>query len=416
VVRAVRSVLILVVVVAAACTSEQQLAPTTEASTTTTQALASTTTSTTSGSTTTLETTTTVEATTTTTLAPLQGVQFDEVAGGFESPVFVTTAPGSPALYVVQQAGVVEVVSDGQVLDRPFLDIRTLVTSAGNEQGLLGLAFHPNYPDDARVFVDYTNTHGNTTVASYRVVDGIADPSSAEVLLTVDQPASNHNGGMVVFGPDGYLYVGLGDGGASGDRFGNGQNTDTPLAAILRIDVSSPTGYATPSGNPFTGGAPEVWDYGLRNPWRFSFDDGLLYIGDVGQDHYEEVDVAPADEGGLDFGWPITEGLHCYKPSRGCDTTGITMPVIEYSHTEGCSITGGYVYRGAAIPELDGAYFYADYCSGWVRSFRYADGAATDEQQWSNSVGNVTSFGLDADGELLVVTRGGTIYRMVPVR
>ncbi|MFZ0492502.1 MAG: PQQ-dependent sugar dehydrogenase [Acidimicrobiia bacterium] len=410
--RGARAVLILLVVLAAACSTDQQLAPTHTTATTTAQTGSSTTATTT----TTAGSTTVVETATTTTLPPLQGVQFDEAASGFNDPVFVTIAPGSSDLFVVEQGGTIKIVRNGQILDQPFLDIHGLVTSAGNEQGLLGLAFDPNYPNDPRVFVDYTNTSGNTTVASYRVVDGVADPSSATVLLAVKQPASNHNGGMVVFGPDGYLYIGLGDGGAAGDKFGNGQNTDTPLAAILRIDVSGPAGYTIPPGNPFTGGAPEIWEFGLRNPWRFSFDHGLLYIGDVGQDHYEEVDVSPADQGGLDFGWPITEGLHCYKPSRGCDTTGITMPVIEYSHTEGCSITGGYVYRGAAIPELDGTYFYADYCSGWIRSFHYVDGAATDEQQWKDSIGNVTSFGLDADGELLVVTRGGTIYRMVPVR
>ena len=406
--RGASAVLVVIILLSAACSSEQQLAATSSTATTTTRPSSQTTT-------TTIGPATTAETTTTTTLPPLQGVQFDEVAGGFGDPLFVTTAPGSP-LYVVEQGGTIRIIRDGQTLDQPFLDVRSMVTHGGNEQGLLGLAFHPNYPDDPRVFIDYTNTSGNTTVASYQVVDGIADPSSAEVLLTVKQPASNHNGGQVTFGPDGYLYVGLGDGGASGDRYGNGQNTDTPLAAILRIDVSGSTGYTIPSDNPFTGGAPEIWDYGLRNPWRFSFDSGLLYIGDVGQDHYEEVDVAPADQGGLNFGWPTTEGLHCYKPSQGCDTTGIAMPVNEYSHTEGCSITGGYVYRGSAIPELDGMYFYADYCSGWIRSFRYADGAATDEQQWIDSIGNVTSFGLDADGELLVVTRGGTIYRMVPIR
>jgi hypothetical protein len=412
-IRVAGAALILMLVLAAACSSEQQLAPTqTTGATTTTQARASTT-STTS---TTAASTTTVETTTTTTLPLLQGVEFEEAASGFNDPVFVTIAPGSSDLFVVEQGGSIKIVRDGQILDQPFLDIHDLVTRAGNEQGLLGLAFHPDYPDDPRLFVDYTNTGGNTTVASYRVVDGVVDPSSATVLLTVKQPASNHNGGMVTFGPDGYLYIGLGDGGAAGDKYGNGQNTDTLLAAILRIDVSAATGYTIPPGNPFAGGAPEIWEFGLRNPWRFSFDHGLLYIGDVGQDHYEEVDVAPVDQGGLNFGWPITEALHCYKPSRGCDTNGITMPVVEYDHSEGCSIAGGYVYRGAAIPELDGTYFYADYCSGWIRSFRYVDGAAADEQQWIDSIGNVTSFGLDAGGELLVVTRGGTIYRMVPVR
>lgn len=414
--RVIRVVLLLSALALTSCSSEQELAPTTTVPPTTTQGLASTTTATTTS--TTAATTTSVEPTTTTTLPPLQGVQFDEVAGGLTDPLFVTVAPGSTDLYVVEQGGTISVVRDGRVLDQQFLDIHRLVARGGNEQGLLGLAFSPDYPTDPRIFVDYTNTIGNTTIASYRVIDGVADPGSAEILLTVKQPASNHNGGMVLFGPDGYLYVGLGDGGAAGDKYGNGQNTDTVLAAILRIDVSGDTGYAIPPDNPFAGGggAPEIWDYGLRNPWRFSMDGGLLYIADVGQNKYEEVDVAPVAQGGLNFGWPITEALHCYKPSQGCDTAGITLPVVEYSHSDGCSITGGYVYHGAAIPELDGAYFYSDYCSGWIRSFRYADGAATDEQQWIDSIGNVTSFGLDADGELLVVTRGGTVYRMVPVR
>jgi len=405
----------LMLVAGCAANGEQQLAPTQP---TTMATPATTTTSATASTTETTAATSTTQATTTTTLAPLQGVQFDEVATGFSDPLFVTTAPGGNDLYVVEQGGTIRIIHDGQVEDMPLLDIHGLVTRNGNEQGLLGLAFSPDYPNDPRIFVDYTGSGGTTTLASYQVVDGVADPGSADVILTQKQPASNHNGGEVMFGPDGYLYVGLGDGGASGDKFGNGQNTDTLLASILRIDVSGPSGYTIPPGNPFAsgGGAPEIWDYGLRNPWRFSFDNGLLYIGDVGQDHYEEVDVAAADQGGLNFGWPITEGLHCYKPSRGCDTAGITLPVLEYSHTEGCSITGGYVYRGAAIPELVGGYFYGDYCSGWIRSFHYADGSATDPHQWIDSIGNITSFGLDADGELLVVTRGGTIYRMVPVR
>jgi glucose/arabinose dehydrogenase len=405
-----RVALICVLLLAACSQGPQELATTSTASPTTSP-------SSTTASPTTADSSTT-DATTTTTLAPLRGVEFDPVASGLKDPLFVTTAPGGSDLYVVEQGGTVRVIRDGQVLDQPFLDIRSLVTRVGNEQGLLGLAFDPDYPSDPRVFVDYTGAGGTTTVASYRLAGDTLDPASATVLLQVKQPASNHNGGMLLFGPDGYLYVGLGDGGASGDRYGNGQNTNTLLATLLRLDVSTPGAYAIPSDNPFVGGggAPEVWEYGLRNPWRFSFDNGLLYIGDVGQDHYEEVDVVLAGTGGLDFGWPITEALHCYKPSSGCDTTGVTMPVLEYSHSEGCSITGGYVYRGAAIPELVGGYFYADYCSGWIRSFHYADGVATDEHQWIDSIGNVTSFGLDADGELLVVTRGGTVYRMVPVR
>jgi len=338
------------------------------------------------------------------------------VATGLSDPLFATALPGDPAIYVLEQAGVIQVVEDGQT--RVFLDIRDLVIRRGNEQGLLGLAFHPDYPDDPRVFVDYTGGGGRTVVASYRLAGDVLDPASEVILLEVPQPASNHNGGMVAFGPDGYLYVAFGDGGASGDRYGNGQRTDTLLATLLRLDVSSEDGYAIPPDNPFVdgGGAPEVWAYGLRNPWRFAFDGGLVYIADVGQGNFEEVDVAPVGDGGLNFGWPVTEGLHCYSPAQGCDSTGLTPPVLEYDHSEGCSITGGYVYRGAAIPELAGHYFYSDFCSGWIRSFRYDDGVATDGQQWSDGIGNVTSFGLDGDGELLVVTRDGTISRMAPVR
>ncbi|GBD85375.1 soluble aldose sugar dehydrogenase YliI precursor [bacterium BMS3Abin02] len=355
-------------------------------------------------------------STTTTSLPPLQGIDFEVVATGLADPLFATAPPGDPRLFVVEQAGRVWMFDgDERTL---FLDIRDVVNRKGNERGLLGMAFHPNYPDDPRVFVDYTGSGGKTVVASYRLAGEVLDPASATVLLEIPQPAANHNGGMVAFGPDGYLYVAMGDGGAAGDKFGNGQRPDTLLAALLRLDVTPEDGYVIPSENPFVdgGGAPEVWAYGLRNPWRFAFDDGLVYIADVGQEKYEEVDVAPVGGAGLNYGWPITEGVHCFKPAKGCDTEGLTLPVLEYDHSQGCSITGGYVYRGAAIPELDGAYFYSDFCSGWIRSFRYEDGMATDEQQWADSIGNVTSFGLDGDGELLVVTRGGTIYRVVPVR
>lgn len=351
-------------------------------------------------------------------MAPLQGVAFEAIADGFDEPLFATAVPGDSALYIVEQAGRIwRLDADERTL---FLDIRGVVNRTGNERGLLGMAFHPDYPDDPRVFVDYTGSGGATFVASYRLDGDALDPDSAAVLLKIPQPASNHNGGMVAFGPDGYLYVAMGDGGASNDRFGNGQRPDTLLAALLRIDVTATDGYAIPPDNPFVdgGGAPEVWAYGLRNPWRFSFDveGGSIYIGDVGQGNYEEVDVAPVDRSGLNYGWPITEGLHCFSPSQGCDTDGLTLPVLEYDHTQGCSVTGGYVYRGAAIPELDGVYFYSDFCSGWVRSFVYTDGAIFDERQWTDSIGNVTSFGLDGDGELLVVARDGTIYRMTPVR
>ncbi len=400
-----------------ACSSAPELAPNATPAPVTSAAPTSTSTTsmgvdTTSASTSTTASTT---ATTTTSLPMLQEVVFTPVVTDLVDPLFATAPSGDAAIYVIEQAGIIRRIDGDQ--SRVFLDIRGLVTRSGNEQGLLGMAFHPDFPGDPRVFVDYTGSGGGTVVASYRLEGDVLDPDSAVVLLEVPQPASNHNGGMVAFGPDGYLYVGLGDGGASGDRFGNGQRPDTLLATLLRLDVSSRDGYEIPPDNPFLdkGGAPEVWAYGLRNPWRFSFDDGLLYIADVGQGDFEEIDAAP-NVGGLNFGWPTTEGFHCYSPRQGCDSTGLTAPVLEYDHSEGCSVTGGYVYRGPKIPELSGHYFYSDFCSGWIRSFRYGEGAVTDEQQWSDGIGNVTSFGLDGSGELLVVTRQGTVYRMEPIR
>jgi len=411
-----RRVVIAGFLLVAACSPGSEPVSTTVPETVTTTA-STTTASPVSTTTTTITTTPTAPtSTTTTTLPPLQGVGFEAVATGLVDPLFATASPGDPRLFVVEQAGRVWMLDgDEKTL---FLDIRDVVDRKGNERGLLGMAFHPNYPDDPRVFVDYTGSGGKTVVASYRLAGEVLDPASAAVLLEIPQPASNHNGGMVAFGPDGYLYVGLGDGGAAGDKFGNGQRPDTLLATLLRLDVTPEDRYVIPPDNPFVhgGGAPEVWAYGLRNPWRFSFDGGLLYIADVGQEKYEEVDVAPANAAGLNYGWPVVEGDHCYRPSKGCDTEGLTLPVLQYDHSQGCSITGGYVYRGIAIPELAGDYFYSDYCSGWIRSFRYEDGVATDERQWAESIGNVTSFGLDGDGELLVVTRDGTIFRMVPVR
>ena len=246
------------------------------------------------------------------------------------------------------------------------------------------------------------------------------------MIFVTTQPAGNHNGGMLAFGPDGYLYIGLGDGGGADDRYGNGQRPDTVLGTLLRLDIDGgdPVGgvaYAIPPDNPFVdgGGAPEVWAYGLRNPWRFSFDQDLVYVGDVGQNRWEEIDVASASEGGLNYGWPIMEGTHCFSPSSGCDTDDLHLPVAEFSHGDGCSVTGGYVYRGAAIPELDGRYFYSDYCGGWLRSFVYENGVATDAQDHTEQVGSltsVTSFGTDAFGELYVTTAGGDVWKLVGER
>ena len=290
-------------------------------------------------------------------------------------------ADGSGRLFVVEQAGRIRIVRDGALVDRPFLDITAKVASGG-ERGLLGLAFHPGFPTDPRFFVDYTDLDGNTVVAAYRVSAGdpdVADPASEDVLLHVDQPFPNHNGGAVVFGPDGMLYIAFGDGGSGGDPMGNGQRLDTLLAKILRIDVDKPppagstAHYSIPADNPFVdqaGAKPEIWLYGLRNPWRMRFDraTGDLWIGDVGQNAWEEIDVARAGVGGLDFGWNRTEGFHCYSPPTGCDQTGLTPPVAEYGHDLGCAVIGGVVVRHPADGRLDGGYLFGDACSDrlWV--------------------------------------------------
>jgi len=250
----------------------------------------------------------------------------------------------------------------------------------------------------------------------------VADPASAVIRLTVAQPFENHNGGHVAFGPDGFLYMGIGDGGSGGDPQGNGQDPSDLLGSTLRLDVSAATGYTIPSSNPFVsvvGRRGELWDLGLRNPWRFSFDrqTGDLYIADVGQSDREEVNVARQVNGGgkgLNYGWAITEGTTCYG-GGSCDRTGLTDPVLEYTHASGCSITGGYVYRGSAIPQLAGTYFYSDYCSGWVRSFRFVNGVATGQTSWSalDTGRSVVSFGEDAAGELYVLTSNGTVSRIV---
>ncbi|MFQ5704955.1 MAG: PQQ-dependent sugar dehydrogenase, partial [Gemmatimonadales bacterium] len=287
-------------------------------------------------------------------------------------------------LFVVERPGAIRIIRNGVVVATPFLDITNL-TSLGGERGLLSLAFHPQYVENGQFFVYYTDvTDGGTRVVRYNVSadPDVADPSSAHLIIAVDQPFNNHNGGQIAFGPDGMLYVGLGDGGSAGDPLGSGQDLSSLLGSIIRLDVDGGDPFAIPSDNPHVAdpnARDEIWVSGLRNPWRFSFDrrTGDLYIGDVGQDEVEEVDVhSAAAPGGANYGWNTMEGSRCFR-STNCDTTGLTLPVLEYLHNAGggCSITGGYVYRGSRIPALVGRYLYGDFCSEFVRSFVY-DGSA----------------------------------------
>jgi glucose/arabinose dehydrogenase len=328
---------------------------------------------------------------------------------------------------VVERHGTVRIVDgDGEVAAEPFVDLSANLTSSGLEQGLLGLAFHPDYPDDDRFFVHYTGAAGGeTTVSELRVSDDPdrADPDSEEVLLSVGQPASNHNGGMIAFGPDGMLYVAIGDGGGAGDAFGQGQDPSTLLGTILRLDVGTPGGYEVPDDNPWADGgegAAEVWAYGLRNPWKIAFDHAaeLLYIADVGQNDWQSVNIVPAGEGGLNHGWPILEGSHCFEPPSDCPTEGLVLPAYEYPHAGSPSaIIGGFVYVGEAIPELQGTFLYSDYGHGWLNSFTYDPAAGEviheDEHLGPQSLGQVYGFGEDGAGEVYVLSADGTVHRVV---
>jgi glucose/arabinose dehydrogenase len=359
-------------------------------------------------------------ATTTTTLAPLTGLRYEPVARGLPFPTNLIPVPGEQrALLATKDGRVWELAGDGLV-EMPLLDLRDRVRDSG-EQGLLGLAVHPD--DPGRWFVHYSALDGDTVLSEFREDTGAFDSSLERVLLRLDQPASNHNGGQLSFGPDGMLYLGLGDGGGADDRFGQGQRPDTLLATIVRIDPDGGDPYGIPADNPFAdgeGGAPEVWAFGLRNPWRFWFDGPWLYIGDVGQNAFEEIDVVSAEPAGYNFGWPITEGFHCFSPSSGCEVEGLTLPALEISHGDAgtCSVTGGVVYRGAAIPELEGHYLYSDFCGGYLRSFRWDGAAAVEPRDWTDQVGvpgQVVSFGVDPSGEVYVLTTDA-VYRIEPVR
>ncbi len=358
-----------------------------------------------------------------------------KVITGLTQPVFLTHAgDGSQRLFVLERPGRIWLF--GPDLGQPtlFLDIRERVGSRAPEQGLLGLAFPPNFRETGHFFVNYTDRQGDTRIVRFTVSpqdSNAADPASEFLVLALDQPAANHNGGMLAFGPDGMLYVGTGDGGAANDQFGNGQNPATLLGKMLRLDVTSDPSqpYVVPPDNPWVTDTwngqevrDEIWALGLRNPWRYSFDrrTGDLWIGDVGQNAWEEidhVDWASQSKGGLNFGWPIMEGNHCFQRAD-CDPTGLELPVAEYGHQEGnCSVTGGYVYRGAAYPLLDGVYFYADFCSGFLGAL-WRDSQGDFQNQRVLATGpSISSFGEDEQGELYLLDYGGgAVYQLQATR
>ncbi len=343
-----------------------------------------------------------------------------KIVSGLDEPVDLKHAgDGSGRLFVVEQSGRIRILRDGALLLEPFLDLRALITDRGNEQGLLGLAFHPDYAANGQFFVNYTDVNGDTMVARYSVSadPDRADPASAKVILQVAQPFANHNGGDLVFGPDGYLYIGLGDGGSGGDPQGNGQNLNALLGKMLRIDVDGGDPYAIPPDNPFVGrtdARPEIWAYGLRNPWRYAFDraTGDLYIGDVGQNAYEEIDFQPASSrGGENYGWNFMEGTH---PFEGRAPEGLTSPITDYAQSEGgCSVTGGYVYRGPSLPELNGVYLFGDYCSGNIWAL-YRAVSGWERIKVLDAFFTISSFGEDEAGELYLLDHGGgAVYQLV---
>jgi len=341
-------------------------------------------------------------------------VRLEEIAT-VEAPLAMAVRSGDDALYLAGKTGLVLAMREGRVAGTPVLDLSGQVSS-GSEQGLLGLAFSP---DGEFLYVNYTDVEGNTRVVEYRMGDGRAEPNSAREVLSVDQPYSNHNGGNLVFGPDGMLYIGLGDGGSGGDPHDNGQSLGTRLGKMLRIDPRPAGGnpFGVPRDNPFRGqeGAdPTIWAYGLRNPWRYSFDreTGDLWIGDVGQGSLEEIDFQPADsEGGENYGWNRLEGT---QPYQGDAPRGAIGPVYEYPTGDGCAVTGGYVYRGSAISGLGGAYLFGDYCSGFIRAIVLDGRQVVQERDLGISVSGLASFGEDQNGELYVLSLRGEVYRLVP--
>lgn len=351
-------------------------------------------------------------------------IALSQVAANLDNPTYLTAPPGDTRLFIVERAGRIRIVDNGNTLTAPFLDISGRVFTGG-EGGLLSMAFDPQFSTNRYFYLYYTDPQQNIVIERFSAGanPNLADPTSSLVILRVPHPTfTNHFGGQVAFGPDGNLYLATGDGGGAGDPNRNGQNLNSLLGKLLRIDVrnaSAAQPYAIPAGNPYAGQAgrrAEIWAAGLRNPWRFSFDGSQLYLSDVGQDRREEVNIGAASAAGLNYGWNTMEGTLCYNAAT-CDQSGLTLPVFEYDHgsndVNGCSITGGFVYRGSAIPGLQGRYFYSDYCRGFLKSFIAGGGSVSEQRDWSiGDIGNVVSFGHDGQGELYLMTSRGIVYRI----
>ncbi len=340
------------------------------------------------------------------------------ITAGLSQPVFLAQPLDDGRIFVVEQPGRIRVIRNGVLQTTPFLDITGRVLCCG-ERGLLSVAFHPQYATNHFFYVYFTTqTNGDIRIERFTTTANpeMADPASSKLILTTAHNLqSNHNGGLLAFGPDGGLYAGLGDGGGGGDPYGNGQNFNALLGSLLRLDVDHGDPYSIPGNNPFVNQPNhrgEIWAKGLRNPWRYAFDatTNLLYIADVGQGAHEEVDVVPADQGGINYGWNIMEGASCYNAAT-CNQTGLQLPIIDYGHNGPCSITGGYVYRGSDIPAIRGHYFYSDFCAGFLKSFRYENGVAVDQKDWGITTPSVTSFGVDFGGELYMIS-GSNIFKI----